>query len=289
MRNVDFKIPTKLFYRFIEFVSKCNGSKLTHERYKLICLNQYKLETEEDRKVASFADAYDFILSNLNQTLDERILLVSYFILTKKRLSKTKIVKILSSYYQNYNENTRFLSLKVHLEILKQVKYRRYEFAFMISNLILLNKGCGQLIPYGRIFKLYKEAIKENNDSKLLYFFNVMEHRIELINDTHFIEISIDEVSQLIHKKKDYIKSNFNVKRLFLYGSKAKNKVFKSSDIDFLIVMDENLSLLERNKKVKLFSEFLSDLLNNKVDLIDFTSALRNLDICEMENIISVL
>ena len=79
------------------------------------------------------------------------------------------------------------------------------------------------------------------------------------------------------------IRRQNKVKKLILFGSRAKNNFRKGSDIDIAIIADE-LSLSELNQIRVDLSELL---LPYKVDVIDYSTIL-NKDIIEHINIVGV-
>ena len=68
-----------------------------------------------------------------------------------------------------------------------------------------------------------------------------------------------DEAVKLTMRYADLIKDHFNLKKVFLFGSYAKNSQRKFSDIDVAVVIDKIDSLLD--------SEFLLHKLVRDVDL----------------------
>ena len=76
---------------------------------------------------------------------------------------------------------------------------------------------------------------------------------------------------------------------MYLYGSFAKEKTLKTSDLDLLVIFDEKITNFEKKEKKQKLAEYLNQKLNIKIDLIEFTSAIENLDLNEMENIITLI
>lgn len=79
------------------------------------------------------------------------------------------------------------------------------------------------------------------------------------------------------------------VEKLYLYGSYSKENIHQSSDIDLLIILNKNLINQERANIVYELQKFLKDEFQIPIDILDFTHALENLDIEEMENIITIV
>lgn len=281
------KINIKYFYRLIEFVSKLLGGTLPHERYKLISLDEYKAESKEELEVKRFKDAYLYLLNNVNQSLTNEIIDQAYLMLTLEPMNRDKSKIILETYYKNFDETSHYLAALMHLCVLDNVEIRKIEFAFMLSNLIMLKKKRFPLIPYDFMYNSYFRAIKNHNKDKIMAIFS----EIESITKPHKYDkaLNLDMVIEKLKEIKSVIKNKYDVQKLFLYGSYAKSKITNQSDLDFLVVFNHELINLERSMKREELIHYIEDSLNITVDLLDFTHAMENLDISEMENIISII
>ena len=62
---------------------------------------------------------------------------------------------------------------------------------------------------------------------------------------------------------------------MYLYGSLTKDFVHSSSDIDFLVVMDDkDMAIYEKYQMIDLCKKYLENLLEIRVDLIDIKIAI---------------
>ena len=285
---VNNDIDIKLYYRFIEFVAKLSGISLPHERFKLIVLDNFKAESKDEIFVKRFSEAYLYLLNNVNQTLTKEVLIRAYFLLTNTIMEDDKALLILSTYYKNYDEVSHYLSGVIHFTILNNVDESKIEFAFMLSNLIMLKKKRHPLIPYEFNQEKYHEIVNNHDLSKLILFFGEIERYTKKIL-LEPKEINFDELIDKLKQAKVILKNKYYVQKLYLYGSYAKGKVSKTSDLDLLVIFSGGLLNFERIQIVEKISKYLLELLKIKVDLLDFTHAMEKLDINEMENIITII
>ena len=281
------KIKIKHFYRFVEFVSKLLKADLPHERFKLLALDEFKAESKTELKIKALADSYMYLINNINQSLTTKIIKNAYFLLTGIMLNEETLNKILEIYYQNYDESSHYLATLVHFAVLDNVAERKIEFAFMLSNLIMYKKKRNPFIPYEFITKEYFEAILKRDLNKLMYVFASIEVRYKTLLENK--NLTFDDIIYVIKENKTILKNKYNVKKIYLYGSFAKHKVSESSDLDLLVIYDRSLMTFERINKTEELKEFLSQKLQIHIDLIDFSLAIREMDICEMENIITLI
>ena len=90
-----------------------------------------------------------------------------------------------------------------------------------------------------------------------------------------------------MHKK--YLVDTFHIRKLYLFGSFAKGTNNENSDIDFLVILDESLINIERLNQIELIKEYLSELFECSVDVLDFTFALKELGENEIEHALTLI
>lgn len=280
-------ISVKSFYRFVEFVSKLCGSKLPHERYKQITLDIIEAQSEEEVNAKRLSNAFLYVLNNSKQSLGKEQLNNIYYLLTNDFIDDIVINKLLKRYYVNINCDVEHKVLYIHNYIISLEIKRKIEFAFLIASLLMVKEGRGVLVPFGAIFDEYLVSIKMEDESKLLFLFKQMEDSSE--DDQSLSKLTFDEAIKIVKPNLDYIKVNFKVKTLCLYGSIVKGVMNESSDIDFLVDFDDGLIDYEKGSMREQLTKYLKELLNSKVDLVYFDHALTSLDIQEMNNLIVLI
>lgn len=77
--------------------------------------------------------------------------------------------------------------------------------------------------------------------------------------------ISRDTIISFLGKNKDLLKKEFNVTKIALFGSYARNEARKDSDIDIIVDMAD----LDYMKLIDL-KEFLEKRFQKKVDVVTF-------------------
>ena len=284
---INEKINIKLYYRFVKYVSKMLKNELPHERYKLITFDEYNAQTKVEKRVKRLAEAYLYLMNNVNQTLDEKIIETTYFILTHELLEKEITKKILKEYYKNYGETSHYLAVLIHLNVLENIKKQQYEFAFIMSNYIMLKKKRYPLIPYTYYVKEYFESIKEKDKNKLTKVFIDIESITFENKDKE--EIKLEEVIERLSKEKEKLKREYQIKNMYIYGSYSKGTNTNYSDLDLLVIYENELEKEEKRKLRKKLINYLSPLLKIGVDIIEFDTAMEKMDIDEMEKTIEII
>lgn len=287
MINIKKNISVKSFYRFVEFASKLCGSKLPHERYKQIALDIIEAQSEEEVNAKRLSNAFLYVLNNSKQSLGKEQLNNIYYLLTNDFIDDIVINKLLKRYYVNINCDVEHKVLYIHNYIISLEIKRKIEFAFLISSYLMIKEERGALVPFSAIFDEYLVNIKMGDEARLLFLFKQMEDSSE--DDQSLSKLTFDEAIEIVKPNLDYIKVNFKVKTLCLYGSIVKGVMNESSDIDFLVDFDDDLVDFEKGNYREKLTKFLKELLASKVDLVYFDHALTSLDIQEMNNLIVLI
>ena len=87
---------------------------------------------------------------------------------------------------------------------------------------------------------------------------------------------------------KKIIKEKFLIKRLFLFGSFAEGSQNFESDLDLLVIFEENVKSKDNGLLSKKFSTFVEDKLNISTDVVQFSYAISAMDYLSINKIITI-
>ncbi len=281
------KINDKEFYRFIEFTMKMQETGLTHERIKQIIKDKTQALSVEEKEVRNLTDAFTYIVNNVNQTFSKETINKSYYMLNLEVMDEEKQEEILKTYYKYSDESIYLRVAKIQNKIIELKINKKIEYSLLLANLIMLKKSRGILITYPNISEIYKEALINRNEEKLMLLYSRLETISNSENESK--EIDVEKINEYIKRNKNYILARYHVEKLYLYGSFAKNTMNKNSDVDFLVMLEEDIINIEKERIIKELIEYLTKEIGIKVDIIDFTHAMKVLEINEMENIITLI
>ena len=281
MKNKD-KIKIKLIY----YLRKLLKGEMPQKKIHQILYNEVFCVCNEEFYIKRLLNTINYLLDNFCQTFTKHSIEQIYFLICNIKLNEHITNEIVRLYYENIDSSAYSLAAIIHLYIVKNVDKYNIEFAFMVSNYIMLKKGKGFLIPYDFSHSQYNDAILSLNTSSLILVFFNIEYNT---NDKIPCNFKKTEIIRLIKDNENKLKSLFLVKKLYLFGSFAKGTNNESSDIDFLVILDESLINIERLEQISLLKEFLSELFKCSVDVLDFTFALKELGENEMEHIITLI
>ncbi len=276
----------KQINNLIYFLSKYNNLGIIHDRIKQISNDEYNCINEQEKDIKRFYNCANFVYSNVNQTFNEELLNQAYFLLTNNLIQQNIVKDIISVYYKNIDNSPHTVAAIVHLTIVKNLEFKSHEFAFIISNYIMLKKERWFLIPFEFCFNDYNTAIESNEISALIRLF----YDIEIINkEKKPCLYSYDEVIKKIKNEHNYIVEKFNINKLYLFGSFAKKTHTEKSDLDFIVIFNEQLINDEKSKNLKKLKKHLEECFECDVDLLDFSYAIDVFDKSQMEHLITLI
>lgn len=274
------KYNINLIYLVKRFINEA----IIREKIKEIAFDRVVCLTEQELSLKRAVNSLNYIMNNINQPLKEEILIQSYFLLTNELLNKEIIDRVMKLYYKNIDVAPHSLAALLHLYITNNITKNNIEFAFLISNYIMLKKDRWFLMPYEYCHNDYREAIKNNDLSSLIRIF----YDIELVKkEKKPCLLSREEVIQKIKSIKEELVNNYYIEKLYLFGSFAKGNNTEKSDLDFVVIFNKSLINKEKNDMIKIMKNYLSNEFDCDVDLLDFSYALDTFDKSQMEYLIT--
>ena len=210
----------------------------------------------------------------------------SYFLLTNELIDSSILDKIIELYYKNIDVAPHSLAALLHLYIMNNVEKNNIEFAFIVSNYVMLKKKRWFIMPYEYCHNDYREAVSGNDLSSLIRIF----YDIELVKKEKVpCLLSKDEVIQKIKFLKKELLNYYKIEKLYLFGSFAKGNNTKKSDLDFVVIFNESLINKEKNDMIKKVKDYLKNEFDCDIDLLDFSYALDTFDKSQMEYLITLI
>lgn len=207
-----------------------------------------------------------------------------YFLLTNEIIDEDYLKEIIDLYYKNLDYSPYYLISILHLFIIEKIK--SIDFAFIISEFIIYNKNKTLIIPLEYIKVKYRNAITSKNIFELIKVFYEIEFKDKKVIPCKFTK---EEIIQIIKKLKEELINQFLIEKIYLFGSFVKNTNNENSDVDFLVVFQNDLINFEKNNQIEKLKNYLSMKLECSVDVVYFTFALNELGKNEVENTIMII
>lgn len=277
---------SKILINLILSIEEYHNIDFLQDIVKCIYKDERVCFTSQEKKIKRFFNSSNYIFNNINQSFTENLIIQAHFLLTNKLLDKEITAKIIELYYKNIDVAPHSLAALLHLYIINNTEENNIEFAFLISNYVMLKRNRYFLMPYEYCHSDYREAIEDNDISNLIRIF----YDIELVKkEKKACQLSKDEVIQKIKTIKEELVSIYCVDKLYLFGSFAKGNNTEKSDLDFVAIFNELLINIEKKEMIIKVKTYLIDIFNCDVDLLDFSYALDSFDKSQMEYLITLI
>lgn len=289
------QVNDKLYYRFIEFTSKLINIDLPHETFKLIALDQYTVQSRTETRVKRLSDSFRFMINNLSSDVTFDLINTAYYLLTGKRINKQTAEALLDAYYHRIDGHAHQKATDIFISVISSSIKQKTEFAFIMMNYVLIKRGFYPVIIYPMDKKIYQDAVKliKNNPNQLYLLIVQSEHFIrkshahKVLNEVELK--SKEEVINFLKNESGILKKKYHVKHLYLYGSYCKDSTIATSDIDILVVLNDYLINYEKTEALKNLRKYLFEVMNYRIDVMEFSHALSSLEIHEMTHIITII
>ena len=157
----DFKNSKEYFVRY-EPIELTDSEKIP-EKLKNKKLYVFEKVKPKAKNIGTFL--LEFLNLDFSNALHLNYFLVHYF-LVNFIASKKNYLNF--EYYKNIDVAPHSLAALLHLYITNNITKNNIEFAFLISNYVMLKKNRWFLMTYEYCHKDYKEAIKSNDLSEEL-------------------------------------------------------------------------------------------------------------------------
>lgn len=254
------------------------------EKIIQISNDEIRCLTKEEIHIKKLINTFNHLFNNINQTFNKTIIKELYFLLTNELINENLLNEIIDLYYKNLDYSPYYLISILHLFIIE--KFKSIDFAFVISEFIIFKKNKTLIIPLEYIKVEYRNAITSKNISELIKVFYEIEFKDKKIIPC---KLNKEEIIQTIKTLKEELINQFLIEKIYLFGSFVKNTNNENSDIDFLVVFQNDLINFEKNNQIEKLKNYLSMKLECSVDVVDFTFALNELGKNEVESTIMII
>lgn len=153
-------IFSKFIINIIYLIMLFQDNKIVKERVYEIYYDKIKSLSYLKSKIKNISNSYNYILNNINQPISEDLLNQSYYLMTCELLERNIVDVILRIYYKNIDVAPYSLAALLHLYITNNITKNNIEFAFLISNYVMLKKNRWFLMPYEYCHRITKKLLK---------------------------------------------------------------------------------------------------------------------------------
>lgn len=275
----------KMLASFIEKIFNFLGYKLEHDRVKKVLYVEDACRGSDEIYIKRAYDAYIYLVFNSKNPLTNKILNTFFYIYFGKEIDTNVALRIATKYFSYIDKPIIESAVDFHIDAFNEIdcasENDRFVISLMFINYILLKNNIPSMQLLSSNFNEYLERRKNyfNGDKIPLYefFFELVCN--EKVQDKSYYEnlkeLSLKDIYKVFKDDEKYIKSNYAIKHLSVFGSFAKEINRIDSDIDLLAEISLDLTSEQKRKKI---DEFKKHYVNKFCRFIDISEISEYLD-----------
>lgn len=273
-------------YNLPFYIYKINNRNTQKVRFKDIVLDKEIPNSYEEAHYKEITDTYLFLMNNVKSNIDISLFIKSYFLLANKRISKKNAYKLLEIYYLYKDCNIVELLSFLLEEISKQIRFRKIEYGLLLVNYFFKRYEDEDIEIYQSMFNSLR--VMFSSKENIIYSLLMVKRSLNYKKGQEFINIKKEEILDFFRINKKEVKEKFLVKRLFLFGSFSENMHHNHSDLDLLVIFNDNITNGEKIILIKKLEKYTEEKLKILTDVINFEYAITSMDFMSLNKILTI-
>ena len=270
-------VVRKKIASIIEKMLRHLGYDFLHDRYKEIVYSESKCVTEEEHYIKNLYDGFIYLLNNKKTTITNNFLKKFLYIITDK-IYDDYLLSSIAKYYFDLSECSPIeqavdMNIYIYQKLINEKDILLISYMFFSLILVKHDIPCIQ-ITRKYIIK-YEDLLKNNKKEEMYSFIYKLIIEAKYMDKTYYqnlTPLTYDEIYKTIKGQEAYLKEEYKVEGVVLYGSFVKGINRYDSDIDLLVKVSGNMTYEMKKKKLENMKEYLTNLFNRFVDIVELGS-----------------
>lgn len=267
-------------------ITKIKSYNIPKIKAKSIICNKDPPLLKEELTLKRIANTMRYLNDNLVSMIDNNLFIDSYFLLSGKKLTKSKAIALKEEYYKHLHlcEIERLFYI---LQVVNRIIYfQKIEFAILLINYFFYRDYGIQIVLYPALFSCIKEMFRSSENLMMC----LLRLKSELNQEKRSItqNITLDDLKRYFNDNQNQILCRFPINRLYIFGSFAEGSNHIQSDLDILVIWNKETNFTQDDLQRKELAKYLSQHLNIDVDVLSFHFAIETMDVMSINKIISI-
>lgn len=261
----------KILAGFIEKLFNYLGYNLNHDRVKKVLYGEDSFNNNDEEKIKRAYDALIYLLTNAKNPLTHKILNTFFYIFFGKEIDSNVALRIVTKFFGYVDKPVIESAVDFHIDVFNEIDCANEEDRLIISlilfNYFLVKNDIPATQFLSSDLKAYAE-LKEKymkGDKLPLYQFFLELINNEKVQDKSYYQnlkvLTLKDIYKVLKDDEEFIKKNYSIKHLSVFGSFAKQINRIDSDIDLLVSFSLDLTSNEKRELVgqiknRYFNEF---------------------------------
>ena len=267
----------KRIVAIIEKVLRAYDLDFNHDRFKQIIYDECEFNTNLEYSIKRYYDGFIFLVNNRKTAILASFLKRFYYLTTNKNFEDNAALNLASKYFYLSGHTALEKAIIFHIEFYKSMKdleeYERTLLSIMILNYILVKNDI-PLIHMARkdVIKYiqYRDLYINDDVTELNTFIRGMVEKNKYQDRSFYKKlkkITLYDIEEKILLNKERIQKEFKIDRMIVFGSFFKGDYRTDSDIDILVIFEDNLTYQDKVKNILNLKEYLFKLFNRYIDV----------------------
>lgn len=275
----------KVLVSFIEDVFNFLGYNLEHDRIKKVLYAEDSFKSIDEEKIKRVYDAYIYLVFNAKNPLTNRILNTFFYIYFEKEIDTNISLRIASKFFDFIDKPIIESATDFHICVFNEIDFINEEDKLIISliffNYFLIKNNIPTIRMMVSDLESYLEKKKEyekGNKISLYQFFFELIDKAKVQDKSYYQnlrELTLQDIYKTLKEDEEFIKKNYSIKHLSVFGSFAKQINRIDSDIDLLASFSLDLT---SNEKKEIVVQFKNHYFNKFSRFIDVSEISEYLD-----------
>ncbi|MDY4937174.1 MAG: hypothetical protein SO087_03080 [Candidatus Onthovivens sp.] len=275
----------KVLVSFIEDVFNFLGYNLAHDRIKKVLYAEDSFKSIDEEKIKRVYDAYIYLVFNAKNPLTNRILNTFFYIYFGKEIDTNISLRIASKFFDFIDKPIIESATDFHICVFNEIDFINEEDKLIISliffNYFLIKNDTPTIRMMVSDLESYLEKKKEyenGNKISLFQFFFELIDKAKVQDKSYYQnlkELTLQDIYITLKEDEEFIKKNYSIKHLSVFGSFAKQINRIDSDIDLLASFSLDLT---SNEKKEIVVQFKNHYFNKFSRFIDVSEISEYLD-----------
>ena len=275
----------KVLVSFIEDVFNFLGYNLEHDRIKKVLYAEDSFKSIDEEKIKRVYDAYIYLVFNAKNPLTNQILNTFFYIYFGKEIDTNISLRIASKFFDFIDKPIIESATDFHICVFNEIEFINEEDKLIISliffNYFLIKNNIPTIRMMVSDLESYLEKKKEyekGNKISLYQFFFELIDKAKVQDKSYYQnlrELTLQDIYKTLKEDEEFIKKNYSIKHLSVFGSFAKQINRIDSDIDLLASFSLDLT---SNEKKEIVVQFKNHYFNKFSRFIDVSEISEYLD-----------
>lgn len=275
----------KVLVSFIEDVFNFLGYNLEHDRIKKVLYAEDSFKSIDEEKIKRVYDAYIYLVFNAKNPLTNRILNTFFYIYFGKEIDTNISLRIASKFFDFIDKPIIESATDFRICVFNEIDFINEEDKLIISliffNYFLIKNNIPTIRMMVSDLESYLEKKKEyekGNKISLYQFFFELIDKAKVQDKSYYQnlkELTLQDIYKTLKEDEEFIKKNYSIKHLSVFGSFAKQINRIDSDIDLLASFSLDLT---SNEKKEIVVQFKNHYFNKFSRFIDVSEISEYLD-----------